>query len=138
MSKKVVFTGDLNKLKDWIEDLAWDHHAIGIRFENKSYEIGEGVANSKHNFDRADERDFPDYGSNEYESLMEFPGTSAYTINSNDLESLQKRFDESEGYSDHCYIVVGDKSCWVDECEGYVLDDDEIVIEDAVVALILK
>lgn len=37
---------------------------LGVRFENKVREIGEVITDkSRSNFDREDERDFPEYGT---------------------------------------------------------------------------
>ena len=50
---------------------------VGVRFEDKVREISDVCECSKHNPDREDERDFPVYGSEEYEDLPELNGASA-------------------------------------------------------------
>jgi len=112
---------------------------IGIRFENKDREIGEELEWSKHNSDREDERDFPEYGTPEYDELPTLDGTSAW-----DLSLLSDRYypgfgetrwitdheKECKRYflADHCYIVAGDKKGIHDDP-----DYGEILIRDAVV-----
>lgn len=108
----------------------------GLRFENKEREIGEACENSKHNFDRADERDFPAYGSDEYNDMMELDGTSAYYINEQgqiDDRCFRGEWQKSDDdnllvITEHCYIVGGD-------LEGSHDDPDinEILIQGAVV-----
>jgi hypothetical protein len=112
---------------------------IGIRFENKDREIGEECEWSKDNPDREDERDFPEYGTPEYDELPTLDGTSAW-----DLSLLSDRFYPGFGetrwitdldkecsryfLTNHCYIIAGDKRGRHD-CP----DDGEILIRDAVV-----
>lgn len=105
-------------LKKW-EDEYW---FVGIRFEDKEREIGEICECSKHNLDREDERDFPEYGTPEYDEMMELDGTSAWNL---------ATYRDYEGYflSDHCYIIGGNQITNRDDG----LDDNEIVIKNAVV-----
>lgn len=95
---------------------------IGIRFEDKEREIGEVCENSRHNIDREDEREFPEYGTPEYEEMMELDGTSAWNL---------ETYDDYKGPfgTYHCYIIAGNKINNQDDG----LDDNEIVIENAVV-----
>ena len=97
---------------------------IGIRFEYKERQVGETCECSKHNVDREDERDFPEYGTAEYEEMFELDGTSAWN-----LETYEDWYDQGRFGSLHCYIIVGDNITNKDDA----LDDNEIVIEDAVV-----
>jgi hypothetical protein len=105
-------------LKKW-EDEYW---FVGIRFEDNEREIGEICECSKHNLDREDERDFPEYGTPEYDEMMELDGTSAWNL---------PTYRDYEGYflSDHCYIIGGNQIANQDDG----LDDNEIVIKNAVV-----
>lgn len=95
---------------------------IGIRFEDKQRQVGETCERSKHNVDREDEREFPDYGTEGYEEMFELDGTSAWN-----LESYEDWYDEGRFGTKHCYIIVGDRITNKDDG----LDDNEIVIEDA-------
>lgn len=123
---------NIDELKEIIEDLAWDHNAVGIRFEEKDYKVGEVINNSKHNQDREDEREFPQFESPEYDELSELPGVS--TWNRDTLDMLEAWI----GGHTHCYVVVGDGSSWYDSVDECVLDDNELLIEDGRVAMILK
>jgi hypothetical protein len=122
----------IEEIKELIEDFEWDHNAVGIRLEEKKYQVGDVIADSKHNVDREDEREFPDFNSEEYAALPEFPGVS--TWNSSILEELETMID----YHTHCYIVVGDDRSWYDSIDEYVLDENELVIENGRVALVIK
>ncbi|MDE3837953.1 hypothetical protein C0966_00840 [Bacillus methanolicus] len=101
------------------EDQYW---YLGIRFEDKEREIGEICEPSRHNLDREDEREFPEYGTEEYESLPLLDGTSAWNL---------ETYKDFEGpfATWHCYIIGGNELTNKDDG----LDDNEIVIKDAVV-----
>lgn len=108
----------------------------GLRFEDKEREVGETCGNSKHNFERADEREFPVYGSDEYEEMMTLDGTSAWyidesgQINDRCFKGEWQKSDDDKLLvtAEHCYIIGGD-------LEGSHDDPDigEILIQDAVV-----
>src|SRR5690625_2350470 len=55
-------------------------YIVGVRFEDKERVIGEEIDNSRHNLDREDEREMPEYGTEEYEEMFELDGASAYEI----------------------------------------------------------
>lgn len=98
------------------------YYYIGIRFEDKEREVGEICENSRHNIDREDEREFPKYGTSEYEEMFELDGTSAW--------NLEFYYDFEGGFNTyHCYIIAGNRITNKDDG----LDDNEIVIENAVV-----
>lgn len=110
---------------------------IGIRYENKVYGIGEELEWSKHNPDREDEREFPEFGSKEYEGLPTLRGTSAWIIN--DEESYKQapaswgeRDASSVHMADHAYIIGGKYHNTHSDA-----DHGEVVIEDAVVLAVL-
>lgn len=134
-------------MKDFIERLEFyikleeeeelEHRLIGVRFENKKRVVGEVLEPSKFNDDREDEREFPDYNSEEYESLPDAGGASAWTLE--EVLNGAKKEDNDKlvkdcYMTDHCYIIVGDY-------EGFnidhALDYGEIVIEDAKVLEII-
>lgn len=88
-----------------------DYFEIGVRFEDYDRKIGSACDNSKHNPDREDERDFPEYGTEEYDGLEDLDGTSCYSaeyaINhlfNNDSSDASKKFLVS-----HCYIIGSDR-----------------------------
>ena len=129
---------------------------IGIRFENKPREVGEICENSKHNADRADERDFPEYGTSEYEEMEELGGASAWNIDtliidSDDIETVKKAVSnvyainrpscaynaDDDDYTDqfitkHCYLVGGKYIANTSD-----MDDGEVIIEEAEVLAII-
>jgi len=127
------------KVREIYEANKDEYYYIGIRFENKDREIGEECEWSKDNPDREDERDFPQYGTPEYDDLPTLDGTSVW-----DLSRLSERYypgfgetrwifdheQECQRYflTDHCYIVAGNQPGNHD-CP----DDGEILIRDAVV-----
>lgn len=106
--------------KEALEKYQDDYHYIGIRFEDKEREIGEICENSRHNTDREDEREFPEFGTEEYNEMLELDGTSAWNL---------ETYDDFEGGFNtyHCYIVAGNRLTNKDDG----LDDNEIVIENA-------
>lgn len=105
-------------------DYDGDYYEVGIRFEDKEREIGEICENSRHNLDRDDERDFPEYGTDEYLEIFELDGTSAW-----DLRSFDDWGRPEDFMTKHCYIIAGNELTNTDDA----LDDNEIVIKDAVV-----
>lgn len=111
---------------------------IGLRFEDKSREVGEECEWSKHNPDREDEREFPAFGSEEYGELETLDGTSVWNLAAMTDRYLPGygRLRDSDGeknassqfYAYHCYIVAGKLKGHHDDP-----DDGEILIKDAVV-----
>lgn len=99
-----------------------DYYYIGIRFEDKDRKIGETCEYSRHNTDREDEREFPEFGTAEYDEMFVLDGTSAWNL---------ETYDDFKGPFNtyHCYIIAGNRITNRDDG----LDDNEIVIENAVV-----
>lgn len=130
----------IEKLEHYIaleEEGELEYELIGVRFEDKKRAIGEILEPSKFNDDREDEREFPEYGSEEYENLPDAGGASAWTLEevlNGAKGKKQDRLVKDYYMTDHCYIIVGDK-------EGFnidhVLDYGEIVIKDAKVLEII-
>lgn len=60
-----------------IENLDNTFSFYGLRFENKDRNIGDICETSRHNPERDDERDFPEYGTRQYKKLPRLDGTSA-------------------------------------------------------------
>lgn len=129
------------KLQEIVESLnlddAWnrEYALYGVRFEDKSREVGDVCECSKHNPDREDERDFPSFDSDEYESLQALDGTSAWELDEEtgmyaDGVDFRHCDDDDEFWTEayHCYIVAGHNSVTHDDA-----DAGEVVIEDAVV-----
>lgn len=96
---------------------------VGVRFEDKEREIGEEVGNSRHNLDREDEREMPEYGTTEYKEMFELDGASAYDIDYI-IESLE---NGDEFFGNHCYFIIGTNYTNEDDA----LDYGEVVVVDA-------
>lgn len=115
-----------------------EYSFIGLRFEDKEREIGEECECSRHNPDREDERDFPVYGSPEYDEMEELDGTSAWYVDPDvknfhpgmyDLSGATTEKECSRYFlTDHCYVIAGNRKGSHDDP-----DDNEILIKDAVV-----
>lgn len=106
---------------------------IGVRWEDKERIVGEEVNNSRHNIDREDERDMPEYGTPEYEEAFELDGSSAFGLYSliemfkRDAQHTPEKPLKSFFQTYHCYLIIGDNyTNWDDG-----LDDGEVVIENA-------
>ncbi|MCG7407671.1 hypothetical protein MH117_09570 [Paenibacillus sp. ACRRX] len=121
------------KAKEIYEANEEQYWYIGLRFENKEREIGEVCENSRHNGDREDERDFPTYGTEEYEDMDLLDGTSAWDM------SIKSTYEYSSWDAqqddclkcfipDHCYVIASNKQGRHDDP-----DHGEILIKDAVV-----
>jgi len=128
----------MNQIKAIREANEDNYSFIGMRFENKERELNEICECSKNNTERADEREFPEYGTDEYNENPSFDGTSAWNLNDyeeafrynikNPNSDMMKSYEQ-----DHCYIIAGNYSCNGDDG----LDDNEVVIEDAKVIAII-
>ncbi|MNW42239.1 hypothetical protein D3C74_194030 [compost metagenome] len=109
-----------------------NHYYIGLRFENKVREIGEECEYSRHNFDREDEREFPEFGTDEYEEMEVLDGTSAWDMSIDNTFEYSATAAEKEVSryftTDHCYVIAGNRQGRHDDP-----DHGEIVIKDAVV-----
>lgn len=121
------------EIKEMMEEFEDDYEYVGLRFEEREYKVGDIVANSKSNMDREDVREFPEYGTEEYEEMPELPGASAW----NKYAWHLKDINLDNVYQDHVYIIAG-RIGWYDAADEQVLDDYEIVIEDAKVMAIIK
>jgi hypothetical protein len=126
-----------HSINQFIADDYAEYSFYGLRFENKEHEIGEVCENSRHNPDREDEREFPEFGSDEYEEMIELDGTSAWHISEDGRFSKdvytgewQSEDDRLIAVTDHCYIVAGDVEGSHDSPDqGEILICDAVVIE---------
>lgn len=123
----------IKKIKELEQKYCWANglgdYTVGVRFEDKEREVGESIGNSRHNIEREDEREFPDYDTNEYEEMFELDGASAWDI----LHVVEELKGNPIYAVKHCYFIIGSNSV----NEGDALDDGEVVIEDAEVAYVL-
>jgi len=110
------------------EDMGYEH--VGFRLADSVHEIGEELDWSRHNPDREDERDFPKFGTDEYNELPELDGTSAwepdYMIRVFGGQELE--YVKSHTLQDHLYVIAGNDRGNHDDP-----DDGEMLIADAVV-----
>ncbi|RXZ77221.1 hypothetical protein EBB07_33660 [Paenibacillaceae bacterium] len=129
------------KVKEIYEANEDKYYFIGLRFEDKEREIGEVCEYSRHNADRDDERDFPEFGSEEYDDLPELNGTSAWNMDPNSYGRVYspgfgsrisawhlERTCEKLFVTDHCYVIAGE-ICGSHEDP----DANEILIKEAIV-----
>lgn len=108
------------------------YYVYGLRFEDKEREVGEICENSRNNVDREDEREFPEYGTQEYAEMDEMDGTSAWGVDSALMQiSENMKYETSVFGSKHAYIIAGHNMGW--EQNNGVIDDGEVVIQEAVV-----
>jgi len=113
-----------------------EYRYVGVRFEDKAREVGKICENSRHNPNRDDERDFPEYGTPEYDDLDELDGTSVWEARQY-IEALKHRCawdgnNRARVLADHCYIVAGDNRGVHDDP-----DDGEILIRNAIVTKVI-
>lgn len=109
----------IEEIKEVIESSINDYDYYGIRFEDKEYKIGDICFNSKSNTNREDERDFPEFGSEEYNELEELDGTCAW--------SLYNRFTKWSGGTDHCYLIGGHYAEDGEDLNELIIRDAEII-----------
>ncbi|KAA9007362.1 hypothetical protein F4V43_02425 [Paenibacillus spiritus] len=112
---------------------------IGFRFEDKDRQPGEICDCSRHNIERVDERDFPAYGSEEYNNSALMAGTSVWDLkceNNYHIPSYLDFMSHKTVYDyfpcKHLYIVAGYQAdnTFIDS-----LDEGEIVIVNAEVLI---
>lgn len=111
---------------------------IGVRFEDKLRFVGDLITDfSRSNIDREDAREFPEFGTVEYDSLPELDGVCAYQVHKDYFKQYgwddicdYKNDDDELNLTDciggHCYILGADKI-------DYGEDSNEIIMSDAVV-----
>ncbi|MEK3718893.1 hypothetical protein [Paenibacillus sp. FSL R7-0333] len=124
-----------DKVKALHSELSEKYYFVGLRFENKEYQVGEECEWSKSNVDREDEREFPDFGTEEYEEMESMGGTSAWDMAATAIYKIGSREnleDDCKNHfeTEHCYIIAGNRKASDIETPW---DDNEIVIQDAVV-----
>lgn len=114
----------------------WEgYEFVGLRFEDKERVIGETCEYSRNNTDREDERDFPEYGTAEYEEMEILDGTSAWDMSQSStykIQSWENKVDDCRKHflTTHCYVIASNQ---LGRTSNTVTDDGEIVIKDAVV-----
>ena len=103
-----------------------EYEYIGFRFDEREMFVGNYFKNSKHNPNREDERDFPEFGTKEYNDLVFLDGTSCYDADyfmrvyaSGEMDF----FDETK-----CYLIASNE-------EGYhdYPDEGEMLLKNPIV-----
>lgn len=136
MTKKEMYE-TIERLK---EQYAEEYFFIGLRFEDKEREVGEIITDrSRHNSDREDEREFPEFDSEEYEELYELDGVSAWDISNDDSQYKYRPHEADQparkGYiAKHCYFLASDHAASHSDLD---LDYNEIVLQNAEVIAML-
>lgn len=128
---KKIYSKNIRTAENWDEGYEY----IGLRFEDKEREIGEVCEYSRNNIDREDERDFPEYGTEEYWEMEELDGTSAWDMSQENTYRIPSYWDKEADcrrhfLRDHCYVIASNR---LGHTSNTVIDDGEIVIKDAVV-----
>lgn len=103
-----------------------EYSYMGVRFDSREMKVGDLVGNSKDNFNRDDSRDFPEYGSPEYDDLDELNGACCY-----DCEVWEEMINIEKSYIEHVYVIAGNET-------EYGEDRGELIIPRAKVIAILK
>lgn len=109
------------ELHDWADGNG--DGIVGLRFEEKLYETGDELPCSRHNLDRENEDDMPEWGTPEYEGMFELDGTSSH----NPREVYRYLWGGIPFHGSHCYIIKGTHTT----NEGDAIDDGESVIANA-------
>lgn len=118
------------KAKKIYEENEYEYNHIGIRFENKDRQVNEVCDFSRVDPDRDDVRDYPDYGTDEYNEMDEIDGTCSYDLSCEGAYDWSTRRANrparSQILTDHVYIIAGNSIS-----HAYAEDDYEIIIKDA-------
>lgn len=113
------------------EDAQDEYYVVGLRFENKVRQDGEIIKEtSKDNPDRDDDRDFPEYGTDEYKEMEEMEGISSWDIHFWKEMNLNSWSDSTSFDVEHIYLVGGER-------HSFGPDDHELVIEDTTVIAVI-
>jgi hypothetical protein len=120
-SKVAAIVAEIDDKGKWSE--------AGLRYESRVYQVGDVVADSKSNFERADERDFPVHGSKDYASLPELDGCCTYGVYSSPNE-MPLSAAAARSANKHAYIIVGNEATRGE-------DPGEMIIKGGVVYAVL-
>lgn len=126
----------IKKAEELVEEHTGEYDYIGIRFEDKVRTVDELIEDySRSNPDREDEREFPEFGTEEYFEMEELDGICAY--NAKHKYGWGTGIDRSNDYDvdvwyngSHCYLL-GSNSM------EYGEDDGELIMRDAIVLEVL-
>lgn len=127
----------------WSGEIDCYYSQLGIRFENKERIVGDIIWDySRTNRGRDDLREFPEFGTKEYDELEELDGVCAYKVYRN-FGSKQYGWDDIINYNNmnediNFEDVIG-RHCYLLGCDYYTDGEDanEIVMEDAEVLAVI-
>ncbi len=126
------FINKVTEIAEMLEERFDDegiYRYIGFRYEDKEREIGEIIMDkSRSNIDREDERDYPAYGTPEYDSLPELNGICTYDAKA--VKRIMGSSDPDDTFlcpGDHCYIVASTRKSDIESGE----DDHEFILDFA-------
>lgn len=120
----------VNKTLKIADEYEFDYDYFGIRFEDKGRDLGDIITDvSRFNNDRDDERDFPDFESDEYDDLPSAEGVSAWSLE--EMKSTARRYGEETIKSfwyttKHCYLLGSNELDYIDG-----MDDGETILVNA-------
>jgi hypothetical protein len=115
------------------KDFEQEYDYVGIRYAEQVYQVGDILGNSKKYNNLDDEREFPKYGTPEYNELEEMDGASSWNLDFHYLEKdLEWVINEDGAKYTHCYIIgSNDIGC------NDVLDTGELCIRNAKVLFVI-
>lgn len=125
----------IEELENEAKEYYLDYKYYGIRFESRhNLEAGYVLENSKTNRGREDSREFPIFGTPEYDEMEELDGTCAYFIYDGEKEEKTKWLAQVLSYvnddsDDFAWYLVGCERLSDEEGE----DDNEIIMKDATI-----
>lgn len=105
---------------------------FGLRFDGRDLPVGYWLENSKSNRDRDDAREFPEFGTEEYEEMEELDGTCCYDLFDGDSEKEYRFIDKvlnfyfEDDENRNWYIIASNS---ISDEEGE--DNHEIILCDA-------
>jgi len=104
----------------------YDHY--GVRFEYKRRERGDIITDLSKELCGETNREFPEYGTDEYSGLEDLGGVSAWMIDTDEwwIKSIDCDGDSNEEYDTegmHCYILGSNSHATHDDA-----DRNEIVL----------
>ena len=133
MKEKIVKT--IKELENESKEYYLDYAYYGIRFERR-HDLQEGyvLENSKSNRDREDLRDFPIFGTPEYDEMEEMDGTSAYFVFDSIKGERTKWLGQVLSYvnnesNEFAWYLIGSQKLADEEGE----DENEIIMIDATI-----
>lgn len=142
--KKILINIRIYCAKQYIEEENRGFKYVGFRYADRNLNIGDFCERSRHNTEREDEREFPEYESEEFEDCEVLNGTSAWDItdpygfdiedaeeNEKKIEMFFRRCDDDDpakehNMAEHCYIIIGSEENTPSDADDY-----EIVIQNA-------